>query len=92
MSIFVEGEGSRSALGDRLPRADERHPAMWGFDFARGEGGVIKQRTRKGWQYQADLEARRMTQREGFTWTGIVSWVPWRDAYRVSFGGQPEHR
>lgn len=65
-------------------------PALIGEDFARGTGGAPITRTEKGWRHWARQEARRKTQRDGFTWHASVAWIEWRGCFRICFGGQPE--
>lgn len=62
-------------------------PAMCGGDFIRDTDWKPMRKTRKGWQRYADKLARKHSQRDNFQWFGKVSWIEWRDCYRVNIAG-----
>lgn len=45
-------------------------------------------KTRAQWQREVDRDAAKM-QPKGF-WHGVVGWVPWRNCYRLGYGGMCE--
>lgn len=67
-----------------------KYPAWSSVDVIRDENMKPVLKTRRGWQLVADRNAAKMLPR-GF-WHGVVAWVPWRNAYRINYGGMPTER
>jgi hypothetical protein len=76
-------------ITDHPPKGYTLLPAYCGEDVIRGEQWIPKTNNRQGWQRWADKEARKLTKRDRFPWTGVVAYIPARHAYRVSFAGMP---
>jgi hypothetical protein len=62
--------------------------AWVGEDVVRGNDWKPLQKSLNGWQVWANNQAQKLNPK-GF-WHGVVAWVPCREAYRISFAGQPE--
>lgn len=59
-------------------------PAFYGLGIV--ENG--KRMTRKGWMRYAKRFAKQAHKRDGIPWEPVVSWVPWRNAYRINLAHQ----
>lgn len=70
----------------KLENEYQTYPAFSGNDVIR-ENNLPLKKTRKSWQVYANRKARELSKRDGIEWTGIVAFIPWRHAYRISFAG-----
>ena len=73
------------------PPVSYHAPALCGCDFVRDGNGLIEKKTYKGWVSWAGRRAKSLSRLDSFSWTPVVCWIDWRDAYRISFAGQEEN-
>ena len=66
---------------------DKRATAYCGLGLVENKNHQPVYKTRQQWQRWADKEARKSTKKA--TAYGLVAWIDHRQAYRISFAGQP---